>query len=110
MAAACKLDYLPSSRRELTLTREDVQENVSYESRKRVKSSESSNQGEQPENYGKRKKRDAAVATVDYHDEESDFNKEDNGISLEELHKTNGWKMLMENLDKHFERKNLDSQ
>lgn len=161
MAAACKLDYLPSSRRELKMTKEDVQVNKPYESRKRLKSSAFSkqvkagsisdrsinlpvdtkcngeaqeeagcslnsnhssspsfslpgnellSQGEQPENYGKRKKRDEAFATVDHHDEESDFSEEDDGISIEELQETTGWKLLMENLDKHFERKNSDNQ
>ena len=42
--AACKLDYLPSSRRELTMTKEDVQENKPYELRKRFKSSAFSKQ------------------------------------------------------------------
>ncbi|CAH3036245.1 unnamed protein product, partial [Pocillopora meandrina] len=67
-------------------------------------------QGEQPENYGKRKKRDEAFVTVDHHDEESDFSEGDDGISIEELQETTGWKLLMENLDKHFERKNSDNQ
>lgn len=150
MAAACKLDYLPSSRRELKMTKEDVQENKPYESRKRLKSSAFSkqdnslnllvdtkydreagsslnsnqssspscslpgtkllSQGEQPENYGKRKKRDVPFATVDHYDEESDFSEEDDGISIEELQETTGWKLLMENLDKHFEQKNSDNQ
>lgn len=44
MAAAYKLDYLPSSRRELTMTKEDVQENAPYELRKRFKSSTFSKQ------------------------------------------------------------------
>lgn len=44
MAAACKLDYHPSSRRELKMTKEDVQENKPYESRKRLKSSAFSKQ------------------------------------------------------------------
>ena len=44
MTPICKSDYLSSSRRELTLTKEDVQENAPYRSKKRFKSSAFSNQ------------------------------------------------------------------
>lgn len=63
-------------------------------------------EGELPENDGNKEKRDAATATDDC--DESDSGEE--GISIEELKKTTGWKLLMKNLNKHFKPKDFDSQ
>ncbi|XP_058967394.1 uncharacterized protein [Pocillopora verrucosa] len=106
MTAAYEFDYPPSSPRELAFREENFQENAPRDFSKRSFSSAFSNEGKLPENDGKKKKRDAAVATDD--SEESDSGEE--GISIEELKKTTGWKLLMKNLNKHFKPKDFDSQ